>query len=339
MLLFGARPARPAQHPRHPESPDVGPHPAVDGPDVGPRTGPGVRHGVEPRLARRLAGFHRDPNLLNELAKHGLGEADLHGSINFFSKVAIDDRAALSYAPDHAARATPSICGPTRTCSWSSRPHRTRCPTRTPRPSASRCSSNRDPSATARRGARALEISRGSAGMTPTSTPSSPPATAALVRLKAGERLRIVDLHGNQAVDTLFYAADDVDYRYSAAARSARRATSTSHRLDARSTGRRRARDDHRRHLRPARHPRRRVLAGDQRRPLRRAHPPHARLPQHVPARRRSTARSCKRDLGHNMNFFMNVPLTPDGGLQLRRRHLRAGQATSSSAPSATCSS
>ncbi|GAB2607829.1 DUF1989 domain-containing protein [Kribbella endophytica] len=49
-----------------------------------------------------LTGFHRDPNLLNELAKHGLGEADLHGSINFFSKVAIDDRAALSYAPGHA---------------------------------------------------------------------------------------------------------------------------------------------------------------------------------------------------------------------------------------------
>ena len=38
----------------------------------------------------------------------------------------------------------------------------------------------------------------------------------ALVPVPAGGRLRIVDLHGNQAVDTLFYDAHDVDNRYSA---------------------------------------------------------------------------------------------------------------------------
>jgi uncharacterized protein YcgI (DUF1989 family) len=50
-----------------------------------------------------LTGFSRDTQLTNELAKHGLGEADLHGSVNFFSKVAIDDRAALSAVRGHAA--------------------------------------------------------------------------------------------------------------------------------------------------------------------------------------------------------------------------------------------
>ena len=34
--------------------------------------------------------------------------------------------------------------------------------------------------------------------------------------IPAGGSFRIVDLHGNQAVDTLFYGADDVDNRYSA---------------------------------------------------------------------------------------------------------------------------
>ena len=38
----------------------------------------------------------------------------------------------------------------------------------------------------------------------------------ALVAVPAGGRLRIVDLHGNQAVDTLLYDAHDVDNRYSA---------------------------------------------------------------------------------------------------------------------------
>jgi uncharacterized protein len=34
--------------------------------------------------------------------------------------------------------------------------------------------------------------------------------------VKAGQQLQIIDLHGNQAVDTLFYAADDHTQRYSA---------------------------------------------------------------------------------------------------------------------------
>jgi uncharacterized protein YcgI (DUF1989 family) len=43
--------------------------------------------------------------LISELTKHGFGEADLHGCINFFSKVGISDdsRATLAYVANHSA--------------------------------------------------------------------------------------------------------------------------------------------------------------------------------------------------------------------------------------------
>lgn len=52
-----------------------------------------------------LSGFGARDGLVIELTKYGLGEADLHGSINFFSKVAIagDERASMAYVPGHAA--------------------------------------------------------------------------------------------------------------------------------------------------------------------------------------------------------------------------------------------
>ena len=42
--------------------------------------------------------------LLGELAKHDLGERDLHGTVNLFSKVAPtgDERGSISYVPGHA---------------------------------------------------------------------------------------------------------------------------------------------------------------------------------------------------------------------------------------------
>ncbi|MFI5692932.1 DUF1989 domain-containing protein [Kribbella sp. NPDC051586] len=51
-----------------------------------------------------LTGALPDPLLLLELTKHGFGEADLHGCINFFTKVAVadDPRASLAFIPDHA---------------------------------------------------------------------------------------------------------------------------------------------------------------------------------------------------------------------------------------------
>ena len=51
-----------------------------------------------------LSGLIPDRLLLVELAKHGFSTADLHGCINFFSKVAISDntRASLTIVPNHA---------------------------------------------------------------------------------------------------------------------------------------------------------------------------------------------------------------------------------------------
>jgi uncharacterized protein YcgI (DUF1989 family) len=51
-----------------------------------------------------LTGVVPDRLLLLELVKHGFGEADLHGCVNFFSKVAVadDPRASLVFVPDHA---------------------------------------------------------------------------------------------------------------------------------------------------------------------------------------------------------------------------------------------
>jgi uncharacterized protein YcgI (DUF1989 family) len=40
--------------------------------------------------------------LIIELAKHGLGEADLHGCVNFFSKVDVDEQGGLRFLPGHA---------------------------------------------------------------------------------------------------------------------------------------------------------------------------------------------------------------------------------------------
>ena len=49
-----------------------------------------------------LTGALPDDLLLLELTKHGFGEADLHGCINFFSKVAVADDATLAFVPGHA---------------------------------------------------------------------------------------------------------------------------------------------------------------------------------------------------------------------------------------------
>jgi uncharacterized protein YcgI (DUF1989 family) len=40
--------------------------------------------------------------LILELAKHGLGEADLHGCVNFFSKVEVDEQGGLRFLPGYA---------------------------------------------------------------------------------------------------------------------------------------------------------------------------------------------------------------------------------------------
>lgn len=144
-----------------------------------------------------------------------------------------------------------------------------------------------------------------------------PAGDGRLVRLETGERLRIVDVGGNQAADTLFYAADDVGSRYSAAAtiRSEGnvylRAGSTLVDQDGVAlvtiTGDTCGRHDtlggacsqesnvvrygeHTRHMHACRNTFLRVGLE------------HGEVLQ-------------KRDLAANVNFFMNVPLTPEGAL------------------------
>ena len=139
----------------------------------------------------------------------------------------------------------------------------------------------------------------------------------------AGGRLRIVDLHGNQAVDTLLYDARDYANRYSAMDTvRAQRAVylTTGSRLlstggDVLATivedtvgrhdtlGGACAREsnvvrygDHTRHQHACRTTFLRQLD---------------RWNRAVPGGPHLTVR----DLGHNINFFMNVPVTVDGGL------------------------
>jgi len=133
--------------------------------------------------------------------------------------------------------------------------------------------------------------------------------------VRAGERLRIVDLEGNQAVDTLFYDAHDHAERYSAQdtirAQGAIYLTTGSRLL----TGSGRAlmtivADTVGRHD---------TLGGacSQESNVVR----YGEHTRHMHACRQTFLAQAlahgleKRDLTHNVNFFMNVPVTPDGGL------------------------
>jgi uncharacterized protein YcgI (DUF1989 family) len=48
--------------------------------------------------------WHRNgrDNILVELAKHGLGNRDLHANSNFFSKVTVDEEGNLGFVPEHS---------------------------------------------------------------------------------------------------------------------------------------------------------------------------------------------------------------------------------------------
>ena len=102
--------------------------------------------------------------------------------------------------------------------------------------------------------------------------------------------------------------------------------------------------DDHRRHRRAPRHARRRLLDREQHRPL------CARQEiACMPAATASCSRSPRTTITgspsatsrHNINFFMNVPVTPDGGLDVRRRPLGARQICRDASPrwTSSCSS
>jgi urea carboxylase-associated protein 1 len=140
--------------------------------------------------------------------------------------------------------------------------------------------------------------------------------------VKAGATLRIVDLEGNQAVDTLFYNAHDIAEHYSAqnTLQGQRKIYLTTGSVLVTNRGRallRIEQDDCGRHD---------TLGGacssesnTVRYALEKRHMHSCRdsfllaLARHPLAQH---AGMTKRDLPSNINFFMNVPVTPDGGLR-----------------------
>jgi urea carboxylase-associated protein 1 len=135
--------------------------------------------------------------------------------------------------------------------------------------------------------------------------------------LRAGQLLRIVDLEGNQAVDTLFYNAADGHEHYSATdtirAQGNIYLTRGSVLLSNRGRPLLRIVDDT-----CGRHD---TLGGacsaesnTVRYALEKRHMHNCR-DSFLLALARSDAGITKRDLPANINFFMNVPVTPEGGL------------------------
>jgi urea carboxylase-associated protein 1 len=133
----------------------------------------------------------------------------------------------------------------------------------------------------------------------------------------AGGRLRIVDLYGNQAVDTLFYDAHDYANRYSATdtirAQSAVYLTTGSTLLSTDGDALATIIDDT-----CGRHDTVGGACSQESNVVR-----YGEHTRHQHACRATFLRQAhlwgrgleKRDLTHNINFFMNVPLTADGAL------------------------
>jgi urea carboxylase-associated protein 1 len=130
-----------------------------------------------------------------------------------------------------------------------------------------------------------------------------------------GQRFRIVDLHGNQAVDTLFYDAHDHANRYSAvdtireqgAVYLTTGSVLRTVRLDPLAT----IVDDT-----CGRHDTIGGACAQESNVVRYGeHTRHQHACRITFNRLAHEAGMTTRDLTHNVNFFMNVPVTPDGGL------------------------
>lgn len=135
--------------------------------------------------------------------------------------------------------------------------------------------------------------------------------------LQPGQVLRIVDMEGNQAADTLFYDADNPDDHYSAVATIAGQGNVY---LTAGSV----LRSESGKELLEivadtcGRHDTLGGACSAQSNTVRYA---HEKLPMHncrdtfMLQLARTDGRYTKRDLAPNINFFMNVPVTSEGGL------------------------
>ena len=137
----------------------------------------------------------------------------------------------------------------------------------------------------------------------------------ALVRVPDGGRLRIVDLHGNQAVDTLLYDAHDIDNRYSAfdtvREQGAVFLTTGSRLLSTRLDELAVITDDT-----CGRHDTIGGACAQESNVIRYGEDTrHQHACRETFLRYGAPAGIGQRQLGHNINFFMNVPVTTEGGL------------------------
>lgn len=138
----------------------------------------------------------------------------------------------------------------------------------------------------------------------------------ALVPVPAGGRLRIVDLQGNQAVDTLLYDAADIGNRYSAfdtiRSQGAVFLTTGSRLLSSRLDELAVITDDtcgrHDTVGGACSQESNVIRYGEQTR--------HQHACRQTFLRYGAAAGIGQRELGHNINFFMNVPVDPDGKLK-----------------------
>lgn len=139
-----------------------------------------------------------------------------------------------------------------------------------------------------------------------------------LKTVKAGETFRILDLEGNQAADTLFYSAEDPSERYSAM-------DTIREQGNAYLSAGTRLRSNHNRVMLDivadtcGRHD---TLGGacatesnTVRYDLDKRHMHACRDSWMLAMAEHEELGLSKRDITHNINFFMNVPLTPEGGL------------------------
>jgi urea carboxylase-associated protein 1 len=139
----------------------------------------------------------------------------------------------------------------------------------------------------------------------------------ALIQVPAGGRLRIVDLHGNQAVDTLLYDAHDIDNgRYSAfdTIREQRAVflTTGSRLLSTRLDELAVITDDT-----CGRHDTIGGACSQESNVIRYGEETrHQHACRQTFLRYGAEAGIGQRQLGHNINFFMNVPVDPDGNLK-----------------------
>jgi urea carboxylase-associated protein 1 len=134
-------------------------------------------------------------------------------------------------------------------------------------------------------------------------------------RIPSGGSFRIVDLHGNQAADTLFYDADDVTNRYSAMDTIREQGSAYL------TTGSRLLSQD----LDPlvtitadtcGRHDTLGGACSQESNVVRYGmHTRHQHACRETFLRYGASVGIGARELGHNINFFMNVPVTSDGGL------------------------